>query len=539
MWTLGVGLALLPFAARLPQEVIVRPEPKRIILIPLDDRPAATQFAQMIGSIADVEVVLPPAPMLGRFTKPGDPEAILAWLEQQDPKSLLAVILNTDMLTCGGLISSRLPDTPYRTAIQRLRHFWRIRKDFHEVPVYAYSAIMRLTPTATRASAPWRLQLAKYVDLRFRHSLNGDPGTKRMMNNLLAKIPSQEIERYDAARKRNHDVQKELVRMTKAGVFDYLILGQDDAQPSGPHVRETKRLKEMVANLMIPAKVYFCEGIDQHANVLVSRALLKRAGWAPRVRVLFSDEDGRKKIANYETESVERSLEDQLIASGARPSRTDVDYDFTLYVNTPEPRADRFHRFLINLKSDLDQGFPVAVADINLGKSGKGDPRLFEALLENSRTVKLLAYAGWNTAGNSMGTAIPAANIYLLARQMGVSPLTRELAQRSFILHRIIDDFAFHHFTRPQAYGMIDTNPHASREETYGEHFESVDRFVREDLTRRLMETFREQYLGRRFFAGTQAYVFSGLSDVDIRLPWPRAYEVLLQFRLRVEPVLD
>ncbi|MBV6457024.1 MAG: hypothetical protein HONBIEJF_00129 [Fimbriimonadaceae bacterium] len=539
MLALGIAMAMLTTPTPPGQEVVLQNEPKKLVLIPLDDRPAATQFAQMIGEIADVEVVTPPTPMLGKFLQAGKPDAILDWLESQKPSELLAIVVNTDMLTCGGLIASRLPDTPYRTAIDRLRRFWKIRKNFSQVPVFAYSAIMRLAPTATKASTPWRMKLAKYIDLRFRYSLNRDPVAKGLMESVMKSIPPQEILRYDQARKRNHDVQKEVVRMTKAGVFDYLILGQDDAQPSGPHIRETKRLKEMVHNLMIPARVYFCEGIDQHANVLVSRVMLKRSGWTPRVRVVFSDEDGKKKIANYETENVETSLEDQLLASGARPARSDTDYDYTLYVNTPEPRYDRFDRFLNALKFDIDQGFPVAIADINLGKSGKGDTRLFQALLENARTFRLLSYAGWNTAGNSMGTAIPAANLYLLARRLGTAPLQCELSQRAFILHRIIDDFAFHHFTRPQAYGMIDTNPQACREETYGEHFESVDQFVRDDLTRRLVETFREQYLGRRFFAGSRAYVFSGLEAIDVRLPWPRAYEVALNFKLQVEAVQE
>jgi len=539
MLALGIAIAMLTNPTLHRQEVVLQSEPKKLVLIPLDDRPAATQFAQMIGEIADVEVVTPPQALLGKFLQPGKPDAILDWLEAQNPNDLLAIVVNTDMVTCGGLIASRLPDTPYRTAIDRLRRFWRIRKTFSRIPVFAYSAIMRLAPTATRASTPWRMRLAKYVDLRFRYRLNQDPLAKDLMAAALKRVPPLEIERYDQARKRNHDVQKEVVRMTKAGVFDYLILGQDDAQLSGPHVSETKRLKEMVRNLMIPAKVYFCEGIDQHANVLVSRVLLRRSGWTPRVKVVFSDDDGKKKIANYETESVETSLEDQLLASGARPARSDRDYDYTLYINTPEPRLDRFDRFLNALKSDIDQGFPVAVADINLGKSGNGDPRLFQALLENARTFRLLSYAGWNTAGNSMGTAIPAANMYLLARRLGIAPLQCELSQRAFILHRIIDDFAFHHFTRPQAYGMIDTNPQACREETYGEDFDSVDQFVRDDLTRRLVETFREQYLGRRFFAGNQAYVFSGLDAIDVRLPWPRAYEVALNFKLQVEAVQE
>jgi hypothetical protein len=51
------------------------------------------------------------------------------------------------------------------------------------------------------------------------------------------------------------------------------------------------------------------------------------------------------------------------------------------------------------------------------------------------------------------------------------------------------------------------------------------------------METFNEGFLGRRFFAGTKQYAFSGITDVSISLPWPRAYEVRLSFHLEATPV--
>ncbi len=48
-----------------------------LILVPIDDRPAVGQFAQIIGSIADHRVITPPREMLGRFTTPGDPAIIV------------------------------------------------------------------------------------------------------------------------------------------------------------------------------------------------------------------------------------------------------------------------------------------------------------------------------------------------------------------------------------------------------------------------------------------------------------------------------
>jgi len=506
----------------------------RILLVPLDDRPAASHFAQLIADIADVRVELPPREMLGHFTTPGDPEAILTWLDGQDYADVLAVVVNTDMICFGGLIASRVPHTDYRVAIERLRRLWKVRKNHSATPFYAFSAVMRLHPTALRSTAAWRLALGRFVEVEAQYRSHPTRELAAVMDRLRQKVPPEELARYRQTRERNHLVQRELARMVGFGVFDYLIFGQDDARPHGPHIAETQKLKGMVANLGVQSKVYFCEGIDQHSNVLVSRALMRHAGWSPRVRVIYSDELGKKKIANYEAKPIEQSLREQMLASGARPTSGDADYDYTLYINTPEPRYAPFQIFLAALANEIDQGFPVAVADINLGKTGVGDDALLGALLSNSRMVRLLAYAGWNTAGNTLGTALPAANVYLLARRMGLDPLRRELAQRTFILHRIVDDFEYHKYTRPEAYRLIDSLPGASREETYGQSLDVVGSFVRQDLARRLEAVFRNQFLGRSFFAGGRQYLFSGLKNVHVALPWPRAYEVQLKFQIAV-----
>jgi hypothetical protein len=510
---------------------------ERILLVPLDSRPAAGQFAQMIGNMANVEVVLPPLEMLGRFTTPGNPERILTWLENQDKRDVSAIIVSADMIAFGGLIPSRTDATSEALAVQRMERFADLRRTSPETRLFVFSSIMRLAPTATRQTAAWRMELARYMEFRDRHYRLKEAGALSRMHGLLPKIPVQELHRYDRTRQRNHAVQRELIRMTAERKFDYLVIGQDDAKPWGPHIPESQRLRAEVARREIGGLVYFCEGIDQHSNVLVSRALLTGADWTPSVKIVYSDPEGRSKFANYESKTIEESLRDQILASGARIARPDEDYDFALYVNTPGRSAERFARFLGELVHEVDQGFPVSVADINLANDGTSDPELFQALWENARMMRLLSFAGWNTAGNTMGTSIPAANVYLLARRLQVDPLQREVAQREFVLHRFVNDYAFHKFTRPQAYRIIDSDPAASRDETYGANLMQVDEFVRQDLQKHLDHFFRDQFLGRRFFAGTGQYVFSELKGVKVSLPWPRAYEVRLEFTLGAQPV--
>jgi hypothetical protein len=509
---------------------------EKILLVPLDSRPAAGQFAQMIGRVGGAEIIEPPYETLGRFTSPGSPEAILSWLEDYDYKDVGSVIVSTDMIAYGGLIASRTLDTSYDVALQRIKRLEALRNAHKDVRFYGFSAIMRLYPTATKATARWRLSLGQYAQLRERYQRLGTTSVLTSLKAIEAKIPPMEVAKYEATRSRDLMIQEALLRLTSRGLFDYIILGQDDAQPFGPHVPETNHLRVVVDHLMIGGKVYFCEGIDQHSNVLVSRALLHDGGWVPRVRVVYSDPAGRLRVPDYESKNLEQSLRDQIFASGARPA-TDENFDYTLYLNTPKRSEDKFQVFLGELNEDADKGQPVGVADVDLAKDGTADPELFQSLLQNGRMFKLLAYAGWNTAGNTMGTAIPAANVYLLAKKSNADPLGREVAQREFLLHRLVNDYSYHKFTRPLAYHLIDSMPGASREESYGDDFKQINGFVRRDLERHLQDTFKEEFLGKHFLAGGKEYEVSGLDEIKIFLPWPRVYEVRLEFKLETHEV--
>jgi len=508
--------------------------PQRVLLVPLDNRPAAGQFAQMIGSIAGAEVKLPPYDSLGEFTKPGSPAKVLAWLAGQDYKGVAAVVVSTDMIAYGGLIASRTNHATYGDAVTRLNILADIRRQHPEVKFFAFSAVTRVLPTATRAAAPWRMQLGRYVQLRETAAGNSSARVSSELARLQEQIPAVELVRYDRMRARNLRVQRDLLSMTAAGVFDYLMLGQDDASPIGPHMRETALLRSDSNDLGIQSKVYFCEGIDQESNVLVSRALLRESGFTPYVKVVYSDDDGKKVYASFESQPLERSVADQLFASGARPADPGGPYDYALYLNTPNPRPDRFDKFAEDLKADVDRGVPVAVADVNLTSHVAADPRLVGALSEGRRLSKILSYAGWNTAGNTVGTSIPAANMAVLGRRDGVGTLQKELAREEFLLHRLVNDYAYHRFTRPMAYALIASLGTAGREEIYGDTYATVCSFVRRDLKTYLERYFEEQFEGAPVVADGKTSTVARLDRETIWLPWPRAYEVRLEFHMVV-----
>lgn len=515
---------------------VASPRP-RVLLIPVDDRPATGQFAQMIGDIASVEVVTPPADLLGRFTVPGRSDDILAWLESQSVGEFQAVVLSTDMLAYGGLIASRESTTTYEEAIRRLRRFQAWRRANPATPVYGFSSVMRLAPTALERTAPWRDALSKLVLAKSRYAVASQPELKAEIERLRTKVPGAEVANYMEARRRDHLVQRELCRQVASGVYDYFVFGQDDARSGGPQMGEIAKLGQMVANLKVTKKVEFGEGIDQNSNVLTCRAITRALNWSPRVRVVYSDNSQILQVPSYETRAIAETIQDQIEASGGTIAPPGESFDYSLFVNVPRTSSEAFELFKSRLCTEIDQGFPVALADTDLGADGIGDPELFRAMVESGRAKRLLAYAGWNTAGNTLGTAIPAASTYLAARQTDTNPGERELYQQRFLFHRLVNDFVYHQFTRPQAYKLREETEHGPRDEVYGYAFDVLNDFVRRDMTARIEDLFRSQFQGSTFFGGVHQFEVTKLSDLEIGLPWPRAYEIRIAFRLQASEV--
>ncbi len=497
---------------------------ERILLVPLDNRPASGQYAEIIGKIGGAEVVTPPLRMLGNYTISGQPEAIMKWMEEQDLSTIDSLVLSADMLLYGSLFESRKFRMTTDAALARLKKLMAIRQKAPKAKLYLFSSIMRLTPSATHDQGAFRLALARYVELR---SQNGDPET---LKRLRAEIPAGALEEYDSARKRNHEVQKALLK--QPGI-DYLVFGQDDASEQGPQIAERAALLAQIASLNLGGKARICEGVDQISALLVSRALLAKSSTKPSVRILYSDPAAASKVAAFETQPLSRTVIDQIETSGARIASPGVAPSYTLYVNVPKRSHEPFVGWLKGLETSLDADEPVAVADTNISPSTAApDPELYNSIAAKGRPMKLLAYAAWNTAANTIGTSVSNANAYLL--NAGSRNKEAEVAQKQFTLYRMANDFAYHTMTRPVAYAMTEG---PRQEAIFGKDFYEVNDFVQRDLSKFLKKTFFDNFMGRRFKVGNREFEFNGITDLAVGLPWPRPYEVRLDFDLVAIPV--
>lgn len=512
--------------------------PPVIALLPLDSRPVCTQMPQMLGQIAGTQVLLPPANYLGKFTQYGNCDQLSAWLRSAASKAD-ALVISADMLCYGGLVASRDPRTPEDTALARLAVLEDIRKQWPNKPIFLFSGIMRTAPTATLHAAKWRLSLADYMMYKDRLAATGDRAYAKRARTAQRRVPKKELRRYEATRERDHAVQIKLIVLLKRGTVDYLVLGQDDAEAYGPHRAERVILSSALQQAGIAGKAMICGGIDQTASILVARALAKGEQRSPRVWVEWASPAGRHVVPPMEGQTVDKAVWAQVYSVGARPAESNEAADIVLFVNTPKRSASEFTRFKEMFTDQVESGKLVGVADLNLSAGGKADGDLLRYLLESRVGVNLASYAGWNTASNTLGTAIPQAISYWLARQDAtMDARQREIAQREFLLLRFASEYGYHNYIRPLAYEYLVKDLRGDKEEAVGGTFSKLESFVSKNATKMLTSFFDIGFRGAKFpvAADGAEETIAELTDVRIGLPWPRAYEVEMSFSFVTRP---
>jgi hypothetical protein len=506
------------------------PDQPRILLIPLDDRPVSTQLPLLVGEIGGAEVVLPPSELLGWFSTPGDPDRILEWARtecQERPPQ--AIVVSLDMLCYGGLIASRTASATYDSASRRLQSLDELKEISAGARIYGFGSLMRAAPTGTRSSAAWSELLAKSVRLEDEASASGDAGKALQAAALRARIPVDRLESYALARRRSLRLSKEAIKSVIRDSFDFLVYGQDDAGEFGPHRQELAELKELAKGIRADDRVSFIQGIDQAAALMMARALVEGSGLKPTIQAVWSNPGSKQTRLTYEAIPAGAAVVQQILAAGAVSS--DVS-DIQLYINSPGASVDQTSDFLQEMKSSATADGWVGLADINLNGSGGSDESLVVQLLGGKWLGSLRAFSAWNTASNASGSAVAALCASWVGDQNGGGAAQRFHAEKKLLLIRLISDWHHHVYTRPAAYKQIEEMQRAVKTELLPDERQAVELLVRTELTLRAHKAFANAFGELSLPDGFEGVRYSRLSNLTIRLPWPRAYELSVDFDL-------
>lgn len=409
-----------------------------ILFVPLDDRPCCLDLVLRLASLAGRQVLTPSRSSLGRFQKPGEPARILDWLEAQPPD--LPLIASLDMLTWGGLIASRHPLSDPEAARTNFERFLAIQ-DARQAPTYAFKTLLRTAPTqisveeTEQAEQIVALSRLGYLKEKMRVGAQNGSHIEAAIAQLKDSIAPDFLERYLAVRKRNHQFDRYIVE--SASHFDALLVAMDDCQTEGWNLLEKESLQKLAEERRM--SVDFYPGTDESAGLLLARLLCAETGIEP----VWSHSHLPLTQTRYEDRPLGALLQSQLQAARLRQGRCRRKL-FLFGRLGSQQEADRqaggsrveretFEHFLEALETALDAGDSCVVADLAFANGG--DLALVDALLDRKLASRLTGYSAWNTAGNTLGTALA-----MLALYPDYPNAEQERARRLLLWERLTDD---------------------------------------------------------------------------------------------------
>lgn len=367
----------------------------RLGLVPLDERPVNLDQPLRLARAAGAEFLVPPREWLGWRERPGDPERLLGWLEERIDQ-VEGWVLSLDMLLHGGLVASRDPEAAEIVAprLARLRGFLR--------------------EASSRCHA--FLVLPRGAGSVFQQ---GDLGTwaERDARGVLPASWSASL-----------GWAQDSLELVSEGGVDFLAVLQEDSRP-GPGLEAARReLLREVRGRGLAERVVLTPGADEAGQSLVVRLVRELVG-APAPRVRVHALGSLDLPAPYEPVSLIESLRGQwtlagvhgeLALQGAPGSPGEPgepgEIDLVLWAPAPEGRdlwlqppgpGDLGEEVERGLPECLRQGTgPLAVAD--LVHANGGSPAHLRALARELGNApdRLRAYAGWNTAANTLGSCL-------------------------------------------------------------------------------------------------------------------------------------
>lgn len=397
----------------------------KIAFIPIDNRPVCYTLAEQIVAIdKNLKIVLPPREMLGDLTKIADTKGIINWIKQL--KNIDKIIVSLDTIAYGGLVPSRRSTDSVDTIkarIEELKSVLRVKN----AEVYAFSSIMRISNNNFNEEEKeyWSQYGKEIFKYSYEYHKNGIANTN---------VPKEVLEDYLDTRKRNFEINKIYVEWAQENFFDTLVFSKDDCAEYGLNVAEAKVLGVHIAAKKCDA--YIKTGADEIPLSLLSRAIAEERN--VKIAPIFTNPDATDKISKYEDVSVFDSVKGQIELAGAFVSDVQ-NADIVLLVNNFKNEQGE-----LVMGVDVEEfggelelpDKPFLIADI-VNANGSDNNFVQKFLSNEIDWNKFLGYAGWNTTGNTLGSALCCAIIKFLAQTPDIESFKKVQAVR------FLDDWAY------------------------------------------------------------------------------------------------
>ncbi|MGE4588809.1 MAG: DUF4127 family protein [Acidaminococcaceae bacterium] len=438
---------------------------RKIVYIPLDNRPVCLNYVKQTIKAAGYELAVPPEKLLANNEHNGNPRALWSWLNNaaQDAD---AAVLSTDSLIYGGLVASRTHHFSSDELIDKIKKFSELRENYPNLKIYGFSTIMR-TPRQSFGNVEPPYYTKYGTDIFALSQLNdkeeGQGLTayeRSQKKELLARLPQKHLNDWFERRQKNFHINLLLTDLARRRTFHYLVIGKDDDAPLSQTHMESRHLMEATLDLS-SNHFKILPGVDQIGLLLLTRTINELSSAQPVVHVIYSEGAGKNTLPYYSDQRLSSSVPDQIQAMGGRVSELPDNADLILAVNTPfdgvtkDSTADDnlfftsiYNKRFINIISNfVKNGSNLAIADISYANGA--DNGFMEELYKHDLLDKIVAYSGWNTADNTIGYALSQG---ILAQKMSQS------GKDTLLQIRYLDDWLYQSNIRPHLSNSLGKN---------------------------------------------------------------------------------
>ena len=310
---------------------------QKILYVPVDDRPCNLAQVEQVAQKLGYELLTPPEGIIGTKGFNGDAEKMWAWVYETAPQAQAAV-LSTDALIYGSLVGSRTHSLDAETILERARRFKAFNEKFPYMTIYAFGTVMRTPSYNFKGEVPYYethgakiFQYTALLDKQEMNQLAG--GDKRLLKKLQADIPAEYLDDWFKRRAKNSDANELFIEYTRAGVFDYFLLGCDDSAIFSQTHRESRKLTSLASD-MGKTRIQVTSGADELGMLMISRAIIRDRDERPFISVMYNAGKGAETFPTYCNEPIGISVDAAIIAVGGLRIPAHERADLVLAVNT-------------------------------------------------------------------------------------------------------------------------------------------------------------------------------------------------------------
>lgn len=493
---------------------------KKIVMLPLDERPCNSLFPGKLFNSENVKIVIPEK--LGNKKKPANYDYLCEFLIKEC-ENADGLVVSMDMLLYGGLLPSRLHSLTKQTVTERLNMLRQLKKLYPSLTIYAFQCIMRCPAYSSSDEEPdYYGQYGEQIHICGSKKHRYDLGliSKEEMDDAYNSVPNEVIDDYTNRRAFNLSFNILTLDLLIDNTIEFLIIPQDDSAVYGYTSLDKQVVRQYIDKNNLSDKVLNYPGADEVGLTLLSRMLLNKYSKNPKAYVKYASEKAKNVIPLYEDRELYKTIDFQLKAAGYRITDNVDDCDLVLVITSPggklyeawdqpidndDYNSRDLKNFILQIKELLAKGKLITICD-NAYANG-GDLKVLEELNNENILDKVTGYAGWNTSSNSMGTAIAQGSLGVLGGKC-----------LDFLMLRYVEDCGYCAVVRANvnenylpALNMNYFDVHDSKGQASLEIKKQLESFIQNSMSSVKDHIFIE----------------------DVSLPWKRMFEVDLSVRYR------